>query len=708
MLNIRWRLALGLAAVCLGAPVLSGRQVFRSAIEYVRLDVVVTDKQDRPVTGLTKDDFLITENGVSQSLSTFEAVTIPTVRREVTEPKTSAPSVDVVSNSAPPLGRQWVMVIDDLHIIEQQFRKLQTMATEFVERIPANDQVAIVFVGRSDLSVGFTSDLGVLMRTVGRMRESLGFAYDANDSNGLHDGSAGGGATKSRTLAPLHDPGAVMNASIDANQSERHRFAQATIDVLKNVSNTLATSKYPRKALVYVSEGPTYDLNQTFSNNELDFNREAEFARDYFDEVAKAFTVARHAGVPVYTIDPRGTIDDSAVRGGLPTSPSQSNSSAPVLLGTQRQANNMRAIAENTGGLAFVGMSDVPRAVEALIHDNDVFYLLGFYPEPLVRDGKFHDVKVRIKGRDDLRVRAKEGYAAPAAVAAPPVDLAAAFSTAMAAALPESGISLRVFAAPVAANGRTTKTAVSLQVTYPADAGKLTDTLDFAITGLDGDGKVKLSTRKKYEFSASPKSSGDVTFVINDVIEAPPQPLALRVGVASHHLGKIGVIHTSLEVPKWTSENTELGGIVLGYAGPPREEAKPKDALKDLVPFQPTTDRMFTSSDSLRIFAPVFWRSTGASRAIVSRTAPVAIGGGATGPGTATVTLSIRQGTKVLVERRDQVEADEPAANMAEQSHASFAVTLPLKGVPPGDYILSISASASGTPAKRELAFSVK
>ncbi len=368
----------------------------------------------------------------------------------------------------------------------------------------------------------------------------------------------------------------------------------------------------------------------------------------------------------------------------------------------------MRAIAENTGGLAFVGMSDVPRAVEALIHDNDVFYLLGFYPEPFVRDGKFHDVKVKIKGRDDLRVRAKEGYAAPIPGPPPAVDLSAAFGAAMAAALPESGISLRVFAAPVAANGRTTKAAVSLQITYPADAGKLNDTLDFAITGLDGDGKVKLSTRKKYEFSASPKSSGDVTFVINDVIEAPPQPLALRVGVASHHLGKIGVIHTSLEVPKWTSENTELGGIVLGYAGPPREEAKPKDALKDLVPFQPTTDRTFSSSDSLRIFAPVFWRSTGASRAVVSRTAPVAILGGATGPGTATVTLSIRQGARILVERRDQVEADEPAANMAEQSHASFAVTLPLKGVPPGNYILSISASASGTPAKREVAFSVK
>lgn len=703
MRNPTWRAAFSAAVLCLTAPSISGKQIFRSAVEYVRLDVVVTDKQDRPVTGLTKDDFLISESGRAQSIATFEAVAIPTVRREITDPKTTTPSVDVVSNSAPPLGRQWVIVIDDLHIIEHQERKLRALVTEFLQRIPANDQVAIVFVGRSDLSQGFTNDLGAQMRTVNRLRDALGQAYDALNQNGMPAGSAGGGANKARTLAQLKDPGDVMNATIDANQSERHRFGQATIDVLRNVSGTLANSRYPRKALVYVSEGPTYDLNQMFSNNELDFNREAEFARDYFNEMDKTFAIARQAGVPVYTIDPRGVPDASATRGAMPNS--------PPTAAFQRQANNMRTIAENTGGIAFVGMSDVPRAVEALIHDNDIFYLLGFYPEPLVRDGKFHDVDVKIKGRDDVRVRARSGYSAPAAVVMPPVDLAAAFSAAMAAALPESGISLRVFAAPIAPAGRLMKTVVALQITYPADAGKLTDTLDFAITAFDGDGKVKMSSRKKYEFSATPKSTGDVTFVINEVIDAPSQPLSLRVGVASHHLGKIGVIHTSLEAPKTNSENTELGGIVLGYAGGLREDAKPKDALKDIVPFQPTTDRTFMATDSLRIFAPVFWRGGGTAtlRATgATRNVPVAIGGGDRSNGAATVTLSIRRGAKVLVERRDLVQPEIDPNNTSDQSRASFVASLPLKGVPPGDYVLTITASAKGSPAKREVAFAVR
>jgi hypothetical protein len=292
----------------------------------------------------------------------------------------------------------------------------------------------------------------------------------------------------------------------------------------------------------------------------------------------------------------------------------------------------------------------------------------------------------------------------------PPADLDAQFNIAMAAALPESGISLRVLAAPVKPAGKSMKTAIALQVTYPADAGKLSDTLDYAITALDLDGKVKISSRKKYEFSATPKSSGDVTFVINDVIDVPAQPLALRVGVASHHLGKIGVIHTSVEAPKLDGDSTELGGILIGYAGAPREESKPKGALTDLVPFQPTTDRSFSASDSLRIFAPVFWKGTAAGRSpqVARAPVPVSIGGGASGPGAATVTLSIRQGMKLLVERRDQLEPDADPADTSGLSHASFVATLPLKGVPPGDYVLTIAASATGRPAKREVAFTIR
>jgi hypothetical protein len=45
--------------------------VFRTGVDLVSLDVVVAGKDDRPVTGLTKDDFTITSEGRPQTLPIF-------------------------------------------------------------------------------------------------------------------------------------------------------------------------------------------------------------------------------------------------------------------------------------------------------------------------------------------------------------------------------------------------------------------------------------------------------------------------------------------------------------------------------------------------------------------------------------------------------------------------------------------------------------
>jgi hypothetical protein len=139
--------------------------VFRTGVDLVSLDVVVTGKDDRPVTGLTKDDFTITSEGRPQTIADFQAVTIPKAQRLVTR-EMVIPTVDVASNVHEPTARQWVMVIDDLHILELQLSETREVVQEFIRSLPKDDQVAIVFVGRSDFSQDFTSDAGALMRTV--------------------------------------------------------------------------------------------------------------------------------------------------------------------------------------------------------------------------------------------------------------------------------------------------------------------------------------------------------------------------------------------------------------------------------------------------------------------------------------------------------------------------------------------------------------
>src|SRR6187200_391430 len=71
------------AVVVLQSPALQGQGTqapgvtFQVEVNYVDVDVVVTDGQGNFVTGLTRDDFEVFENGRPQKIDTFSMVEIP-------------------------------------------------------------------------------------------------------------------------------------------------------------------------------------------------------------------------------------------------------------------------------------------------------------------------------------------------------------------------------------------------------------------------------------------------------------------------------------------------------------------------------------------------------------------------------------------------------------------------------------------------------
>jgi hypothetical protein len=54
------------------------------------------------------------------------------------------------------------MVIDDGHILETEIVPMKRMMTDFLRALSPDDDVAIVYVGRSDLGQDFTRDVGKL------------------------------------------------------------------------------------------------------------------------------------------------------------------------------------------------------------------------------------------------------------------------------------------------------------------------------------------------------------------------------------------------------------------------------------------------------------------------------------------------------------------------------------------------------------------
>src|SRR5437867_11875468 len=78
---------------------------FRVRVDYVEVDIVVTDRQGNLVRDLKKEDFQVLEDGKAQTISAFSLVDIPIERadRPLFQPDPIEP--DVKTNERPFDGR---------------------------------------------------------------------------------------------------------------------------------------------------------------------------------------------------------------------------------------------------------------------------------------------------------------------------------------------------------------------------------------------------------------------------------------------------------------------------------------------------------------------------------------------------------------------------------------------------------------------------
>ena len=638
----RFLLACGVLSMVV-AP-FAQQPIFRAGADYVRVDVVVTDKNDKPITDLTKDDFVIEEHGRAQTIDAFQFMSVPVEHRTI-DLEHGDPPADVATNlPRSEQSRLFVIVVDDLHIIEQDIIPVKRVLTEFFQAVSPDDEVAVVFTGHSNLSQNFTSDPARLMKTVEHVRDALGFGLDARGRS---------------TTNQDNDPRYIQETARSADL------------VLTNVAKALAGSAHSRRAIVYVSAG------SVASTTPVPDPRFPPPPEDY-DDLLQVYDAARRSNVPIYTLDPRGQAQpEGAVRGAIGSSADYHAIAETII----RQQNRLAENAVNTGGRAFTNQSNLTNAVDDIVADNGSYYLLGYYPRPFAADGKFHELTVRVN-RPGTIVRARQGYVASAPNGAS--DAPTPLETAMSAGVNVSGIALRAFVAPLAPAAKGMMTAITIEVTYPgrpADARKIDDELQLSVVALDEDAKVKVSSAKTLHFSGTAHDERPITFLVDDAIDLPSQPLTLRIGVASRTLGKAGTIQLPVEALK-VSDKLQIGGVALAVTGSIREPALNANAIAQLVPFQPTTLRVFSSSDALRIFARAFWGSK---------------------EGTATATISV-PGTSITP--KDVTLVTESASKGRHEG--TLDLQFPLAGLSAGTYTLVVDVRTSGQTSRRIVPFEVR
>ena len=393
-----------------GAPPADENFVESVTVNVVNVDVYVSDKRGR-VTGLTRPDFELFEDGRPMAITNFLAVeggkttgaaAAAEAAAEAAEPN-HPPKLPPGYEQAPIPEDQklrLIVYIDNYNLKPfDRNRVMRDLRIFLDQKLRRGDQVMLVTYDRElHVRQPFTADTGLV--------NSQLLAIEKISAQGVHSES-----DRREVLRSIEDAQGGPQA-----MSLAHAYAGAafndisfTIDALKNLVNTLAGMS-GRKAIVYVSDGLPmmvgedvfYAVQSKFPGTSI-ISESSEFdSSRRLEELAAQANANR---VTFYTIDAGGLRVYSA------TSAENQNAGQGVYIDQINISNlqsSLQMMAEKTGGLYVINANDVLPHLDKIAADFTTFYSLGYTP-PHVGDGRFHKITVKVK-RKGVTVRCREGY----------------------------------------------------------------------------------------------------------------------------------------------------------------------------------------------------------------------------------------------------------------------------------------------------------
>ncbi len=655
---------------------------FKVEVNYVEVDAIVTDSTGRLVRDLSKEEFVVLEDGRPQAISVFALVDIPIERPERPLFRETPVEPDVRSNARPFDGRVFVLVLDDLHTHPLRSSLVKRGAREFVERyVGANDLVAVVHTsGRADAGQEFTNNRRLILDAIDKFI---------------------GSKTQSVTLAKIeefrHRYGTpLQNERLnDPLEFERGYYARSTLDTLTAVADYLSGLRGRRKAVVFFSEGIDYDIHDPFNNPS---------ASTIVQETQDLIAAATRANVNIYAIDPRGLTmlgEESIQLTGMPADAPTELSTTGLMSELRLAQDSLRVLADETGGFAMVDSNDFAGAFDRLLEETSTYYVLGYYPTDDRRDGRFRRIDVRVK-RPGLQVRARRGYVAPRGrLRTRSVDAAAGTSAALRDALgspvPVSGLTLSAFAAPFKDTAPNASVVLGVEVpgsalSFVARHGRHSTALEVSLVAVDERGRVRGGDRKSVTLDLRPQTLRAVQqygVKLVSRVSLPPGRYQLRVAAREANGGRVGSLHYDLVVPDFSKPPLAMSGVLVTSAGASRTPSAAEDAaLKKLLPAQPTTWREFVPADQLALFVEIYDNRGDA-------------------PHTVDITTTVRaEDGRVVFETHDARTSEELGG---PRGGYGYTAEIPLRGWAPGLYVLRVEARSrlGGDTATREVAFRV-
>ena len=704
---------------------------FKTEVNYVDVDAIVTDARGNFVKNLTKDDFEVREDGKLQKIEMFSYVDLPIERPDRSAFANRVIASDVKTNQQALAGRLYVVVLDDLDTSMFRTGAVKKTARQFIERnLGPNDVAAVVYTsGRTDASQEFTSDPQLLLAAIDKFvgRKLRSSTLDKIDSYYQIQDAAGDAAAASsgdpNAAAPATNSGALSAGSstdprinpftrgdgypdrtFDSEDLER---GQRALDVLRNIKDLadfMGTVHGRRKALLLFSEGIDYETTNIFG---------AADATVVVKATQDAITAAARGNVSIFGIDPRGLVGMSSDILSLDTPGPSNDASAPNLstfaAEMRLSQDSLRSLADETGGFSSVDSNDPSTFFDRIVRANSTYYVLGYYPPGHPRDGKFHKIEVRVK-RPDLRVSARKGYGDPRGKTPEERDkedrdniarnarkggadnTTADLRAMLNSPMQQPGVTMAVQAVPFKNTAKESSVAVTIEMDAsrfhfePRTNGTVfADKVELSYFSVNEQGKPLLGTRNEIELALRPDTyqrAREAGLRFNERIALAPGRYQLRIGVRENGAGTLGTVFYDLQVPDFTREPLSVSGMLLTAGTSQLVPTLISDKLvgAELLPGPATSRRTFAQGDTLTVYAEIYDNI----------------------PARQVHTLSIL--TRLLGEDGREVFSSRETHDGAvlqgtgSASIYGFSKQIPLADVTPGRYLLQVEAQARGNP----------
>ena len=337
--------------------------VVRVETQLVSVPAVVSDRNGRPLTGLGAENFVVLEDGKPQQVTNFATTETPF---------------------------EIALVLDTSGSTHEELGLIRDAANAFIHALRAGDRVAIVAFNNTERNGFPVARVDVLSALTGE-REKL---RQAIDNLGTSNGT------------PFYDAlGRVAVEVFREPPREQFRGRRAVVALTDGVDSS-SNSGYD-EARAGLSRAGIASYFIQMSTEDYVEDRLLKDCEDNGRLTLSARQLERFRQLFVPQAQ-KEDYQDFCRMGQF----ERMDISRQLYNLARREMNEM---ARNSGGKTFAAatLNEARAAFAAVANELGTQYSLGYYPANKMRDGRFRQIKVELRGIKEATVRAREGYFAP-------------------------------------------------------------------------------------------------------------------------------------------------------------------------------------------------------------------------------------------------------------------------------------------------------